>query len=148
MIKNSGLHFIFCFNIELNSILTTNTLNEIGTIVFVAIAFFSKKMSQKTYFSSLAIFTLFIKLAFLMQMLKVFGIYVLAFKRTLSNSAKFFPIFFLTYTAFLLSFRVRSDKELTYFFNSTGATSFLNGFIYFFILIYCFFFFYIIIQTI
>jgi hypothetical protein len=45
----------------------------------------------------------------MIQKLKGFGLYVLAFRRTLKNSAKFFPIFLLIYTGFNLSFRLQSE---------------------------------------
>lgn len=63
---------------------------------------------------------------FLIQKLKVFGVYVLAFRRTLLNSAKFLPVFLIAYIGFILAFRVRVDTNLKYF-NSTTSTSFLNG---------------------
>ena len=51
----------------------------------------------------------------------------MAFRRTLANSTKFFPVFILIYTGFLLSFRARATADVKYF-NSTSSTTFMRGF--------------------
>jgi len=91
-------------------------------------ALLSEKLAQKTQLSSIAILSLFTTFTFLIQKLKVIGVYVLAFRRTLLNSSKFLPVFLIIYTGFILSFRVRVDTNLQYF-NSTTSTSFLSGII-------------------
>jgi hypothetical protein len=99
---------------------------EILSIVTAATSIYANTLIDKTQFSSIAILSLFTNFTFLIQKLKVFGVYVLAFRRTLLNSAKFFPVFLLIYVGFLLSFRVRVNADVK-IFNSTGSTSFLNG---------------------
>lgn len=81
---------------------------------------------MKTQYASIAVLLLFASFTFLIQKLKVFGVYVLAFRRTLINSAKFMPVFLIVYIGFLLSFRVRVNANVEVF-NSTGSTSFLSG---------------------
>ena len=95
-------------------------------LAFTCISLFSKRLAVKTQYSSIAILCLFTSFMFLIQKLKVFGVYVLAFRRTLLNSAKFLPVFLIAYIGFILAFRVRVDTNLKYF-NSTTSTSFLNG---------------------
>ena len=99
---------------------------EIMSLVFTSIVLYSNQLSQKTQYSSIAILSMFTYFTFLIQKLKVIGVYVLAFRRTLLNSAKFLPVFLIIYTSFILSFRVRVDSNLLYF-NSTASASFLNG---------------------
>ncbi len=89
-------------------------------------ALLSNQLTQKTQYSSIAILSLFTTFTFLIQKLKVIGVYVLAFRRTLLNSTKFLPVFLIIYTGFILSFRVRVDTNLQYF-NSTTSASFLSG---------------------
>lgn len=86
----------------------------------------SNRLEEKTQCSSIAILTLFTSFTFMIQKLKVIGVYVLAFRRTLLNSTKFMPVFLVIYTGFVLSFRVRVDTKMEYF-NSTTPKSFLNG---------------------
>ena len=99
---------------------------EILSILSTSMVLFSRQLSLKTQYSSIAILSMFTYFTFLIQKLKVIGVYVLAFRRTLLNSAKFLPVFLIIYTSFVLSFRVRVDSELFYF-NSTASASFLNG---------------------
>jgi len=90
-------------------------------------AIYSENMSDKIQYTSLAILVMFIKFSLLLQKVPKFGIYVLAFQRTLINSARFIPMTILTYSAFLLAFRVRSDTNLTLFTNLTTADALIKG---------------------
>jgi len=81
-------------------------------------------ISKLTY-ASMGILMAYIVFIFLIQKLRVFGLYVLAFKRTLGNSAKFFPIFLLIYTGFNLSFRLRTHFGVSYY-NITGSASIIK----------------------
>jgi hypothetical protein len=65
---------------------------EITSYVLALIAVGSNDLDTKLSISSLALLLSFIVFSFLIQKLRVFGLYVLAFRRTLSNSAKFFPM--------------------------------------------------------
>ncbi len=97
-------------------------------MVFLSyMAIYSKNMTDKIHYTSLAILVIFVNFSLLLQKVPKFGIYVLAFQRTLINSARFIPMTILTYSAFLLAFRVRSDTNLTLFMNLTTADAFVNG---------------------
>lgn len=100
---------------------------EMGTFAMCSVAVFSEKMEHKTQFTSLGILAMFITLASKLQKVPYYGIYVLAFKRTLFNSARFLPMFLLSFVAFLLTFRVRSDENLTLFTNQSVSTAFIKG---------------------
>ena len=105
-----------------------DNLIEVSSIVLSIIALFSESLDTKTQYASLAVLLLMTTFIGLIQKLRVFGVYVLAFRRTLVNSAKFLPVFLIVYTGFLLSFRVRVNSEVKVF-NSTGSTSFLQGYL-------------------
>ena len=100
---------------------------EITSFVLCSLAVFSLKMEDKTQFTSLAILVMFVTLASKLQKVPYYGIYVLAFKRTMLNSARFLPIFLLSYIGFLLTFRVRSDENMTLFTNQTVSSAFIKG---------------------
>ena len=74
---------------------------------------------MKCAYGSLSILFAFIVFPLYVQKLKIFGVYVVAFLRTLKNSAKFFPIFLIIYVGFILSFKIRSNFGVNYF-NSTA----------------------------
>lgn len=52
---------------------------------------------------SWAVLSAFITYPLYLQKIRVLGVYVVAFVRTLKNSAKFFPVFFIILTGFILS---------------------------------------------
>ncbi len=71
---------------------------------------------------------MFVNFTRILKKVPKFGIYVLAFERTIINSARFIPMTILTYSAFLLAFRVRSDSNaMTVFTNLTTADSLIKG---------------------
>lgn len=98
---------------------------EMATYIMAFATLWTSTPETKLNICSLALLLSFIVFSFLIQKLKVFGLYVLAFRRTLTNSAKFFPIFFLVYFGFILSFRLRTHFGVTYF-NSTTGMSFVR----------------------
>ncbi len=104
----------------------TDNWFESCSLILVLLAVFANSLAMKTQYSSVAVLLLFTNFTFLIQKLRVFGVYVLAFRRTLVNSAKFMPVFLIVYVGFLLSFRVRVNANVNVF-NSTGSTSFLSG---------------------
>jgi hypothetical protein len=105
---------------------STDNYIELLSIVTTFMGIFSKTLDDKVQYTSIAILSLIVSFTFLIQKLRVFGSYVLAFRRTLINSAKFMPVFLIIYVGFLLSFRVRISADVK-IFNSTGSTSFLSG---------------------
>jgi len=107
-------------------VMETDNWFEAWSIIFSLIAVFTDTLAMKTQYASIAVLLLFANFTFLIQKLRIFGVYVLAFRRTLVNSAKFMPVFLIVYIGFLLSFRVRVNSNVSVF-NSTGSTSFLSG---------------------
>lgn len=95
---------------------------EVGTFVMAFVAIVTDSLVLKLNLCSIAVLSSFIVFSFLIQKLKVFGLYVLAFRRTIQNSAKFFPIFFLIYIGFNLSYRVRTNFGVEFFNTTTGLT--------------------------
>ena len=95
---------------------------EVGTFLMAFWAIVADSLALKLNLCSIAVLSSFIVFSFLIQKLKVFGLYVLAFRRTIQNSAKFFPIFFLIYIGFNLSYRVRTNFGVEFFNTTTGLT--------------------------
>lgn len=88
---------------------------EMLTYTLSIISLVSTNYNIKAAYGSLAILFAFLVFPLYIQKLKVFGIYVVAFLRTLSNSAKFFPVFLIIYIGFMLSFKIRSNYGVSYF---------------------------------
>ncbi len=84
-------------------------------------------MSIKVHYTSLAVLLIFVNFSLLLQKVPKIGVYVLAFQRTVINSIGFILMTILTYSAFLLAFRIRSDTNLTLFTNLSTADAFVNG---------------------
>lgn len=99
--------------------LSLQNLLELFTYSTALISLFSNSYYMQSAYGSVAVLCAFIAFPLYIQKLKIFGLYVVAFRRTLANSAKFFPIFLIIFTGFILSFRIRSNFDVTYF-NSTG----------------------------
>jgi ankyrin repeat protein len=100
-------------------------------ITYVVFAFLSVttlvNLHDKISFCSISLIFTYLHYAFLINKLRFFGIYILAFRGTLKNSFKFFPLFILIYLGFFFSFRVRTGiSDLTYF-NDTTSGSFIAG---------------------
>jgi hypothetical protein len=100
---------------------------ECVSFVLALVAIGSTHMETKLSVSSIAVLLAFIVFSFLIQKLRMFGLYVLAFKRTVQNSTKFFPIFFLIYAGFVLSFNIRSTQFGVRYFNATAGLSFVRA---------------------
>lgn len=96
---------------------------ELSTFAFAFTSVLSTNFKTKFTFGSIAILLAYIEFSFLIQKFKVFGLYVLAFKRTLKNSAKFFPMFLLIFIGFILSFRLLSNYGVTYL--NTNSASYI-----------------------
>ena len=103
----------------LSYFLSLQNLIELFTYVTALLSLFSKSYYYQSAYGSIAVLFAYIVFPLFIQKLKMFGVYVVAFLRTLKNSAKFFPIFFFMFTGFILSFRIRSNFEVSYF-NSTS----------------------------
>ncbi|CAF0975888.1 unnamed protein product, partial [Brachionus calyciflorus] len=99
--------------------LSLQNLVELFTYVTSILSLFSSNYYMQSAYASIAVLFAFIVFPLFTQKLKIFGLYVVAFRRTLANSAKFFPIFLILFTGFILSFRIRSNFNVSYF-NSTS----------------------------
>ena len=110
----------------LSFILSLPNWVEILAYAFGFLNLFEDEPIAKSAYMSLGVLAAFINFAFLIQKLRVFGVYVMAFRRTLSNSAKFFPIFFLLWAGFLLAFRARVNSEVEHF-NTTYSLTLMRG---------------------
>ena len=93
---------LFTFSLSLSSLMHTDLIMR-SELASVAVLF------------SFMLFPLYI------EKMSMIGIYVVAFKRTLINSAKFFPIFAIFLAGFILSFNIRSNFGVVFF--KSGITS-------------------------
>ncbi len=110
---------VFLFYDGLSYLTKTQNLVEVITYSMSMISLLSDDVRVKSDYGSLAIVFAFILFPLYMQKLKLIGIYVVAFLRTLTNSAKFFPVFLIIYIGFIFGFKMRSNFGVTYF-NSTS----------------------------
>jgi hypothetical protein len=76
---------------------------------------FTPSYHTKSSYGSISILLSYIRFVFSLQKIPIFGIYVLAFRRTLQNSIKFFVIFLVLYVGFVMSFSMRSDFGFGFF---------------------------------
>lgn len=102
----------------LSYFLQSQNIIEIFTYTISLLSLWAPDYQSQSAYGSIAVLSAFILFPLFIQKLKVFGLYVVAFRRTLTNSAKFFPIFLIIFTGFILSFRIRSNHDVN-FFNTT-----------------------------
>ena len=107
---------------------STENLLEAATYILAIVSMASDDFADKLKYSSLAILLGFIVFTFLIQKLRLLGLYVLAFRRTLHNSLNFFPIFLLIFIGFLLSFRLQTEFVVANQ-NFTSAGTLLRSFV-------------------
>lgn len=88
---------------------------EVFTYIASMTSLLSTNYSVQSAYGSLAVLFSFLLFPLYIQKLKIFGLYVVAFRRTLANSAKFFPIFLIMFTGFILSFNIRTHFGVRYF---------------------------------
>jgi transient receptor potential cation channel subfamily A member 1 len=103
----------------LSYFVSLQNLIELLTYVTALLSLLSSDYSTSCAYGSIAVLFSFIVFPLFIQKLKMFGLYVVAFRRTLTNSAKFFPIFLIMFTGFILSFRIRANFDVS-FFNTTS----------------------------
>ncbi len=101
-----------------NYFFSYQNLIEIFTYLTSVVALVSTNYTVQSAYGSVAVLCAFLLFPLYIQKLKMFGLYVVAFRRTLTNSAKFFPIFLIMFTGFILSFNIRTHFGVKYF-NST-----------------------------
>jgi len=95
--------------------LSYQNLIEIFTYFTSVVALVSTSYTVQSAYGSVAVLCAFLLFPLYIQKLKMFGLYVVAFRRTLTNSAKFFPIFLIMFTGFILSFNIRTHFGVKYF---------------------------------
>ena len=103
----------------LSYFLSLQNFIEIFTYTTALGSLVAKSYYTQSAYASIAVLFAFILFPLFIQKLRIFGLYVVAFRRTLANSAKFFPIFLIMLVGFILSFNIRTNFGVTYF-NSTG----------------------------
>ncbi len=87
-----------------------------------------KDVEAKFSCGSVAILLSFFVLLFLIQKLQIFGLFVLAFNKTLLKSATFLPVFLVIYAGFTISFRLRSQFGVSYFNTKSESLSIIRTF--------------------
>ena len=103
----------------LSYFLSLQNLIELFTYMTATLSLSSNSFSTQSTYGSIAVLFAFICFPLFIQKLKMFGLYVVAFRRTIENSAKFFPVFFIIFIGFILSFKIRSNFGVSYS-NSTS----------------------------
>ena len=122
LLNSSKKLFQFILVDGLSFVSSAQNMGECASFSLAFLAVFSPSIETRLNLSSIAVLISFIVFSFQIQKLKIFGLYVLAFKRTIQNSTKFFPIFFLIYTGFTLSFTIRTFFGVSYFNVTTGLS--------------------------
>jgi hypothetical protein len=103
----------------LSYFLTLQNLIELFTYTTASFSLLSNSYSTQSAYGSISVLFAFICFPLFIQKLKMFGLYVVAFRRTIENSAKFFPVFVIIFIGFILSFKIRSNFGVSYS-NSTS----------------------------
>jgi hypothetical protein len=102
---------------------------ELLFIVLTMISLYSNDLNLKTNCCTFILLSVYFHFVFLIQKVEYIGMYVLGFKATIKSCAKFFPIFFIIFSAFIISFKTRESVSNLSYFNGTSLTgSFLLGF--------------------
>ncbi len=100
--------------------LSMQNMVEVSTFSISLMSLLHKDISLRCAFASIAILMSFILFPLYIEKMSSIGIYVVAFKRTLMNSAKFFPIFLILFIGFVLSFNLRTNFGLTFYRSGLG----------------------------
>lgn len=94
---------------------------ELFTLVFSIVTL----CLSSTAFSSITILCGSLVLILRLEKMKYIGKYSVAFRRTIKNSAKLFPIFIIIWISFLYSFRIRSSFDIAHY-NETFTNSLIR----------------------
>ena len=87
--------FQICYLDGISYFYSSQNLIEIFTYITSMSSLLSKDFNMQSAYGSIAVLFAFILFPLFIQKIKMFGLYVVAFRRTLTNSAKFFPIFLM-----------------------------------------------------
>ena len=101
---------------------SAQNIAEVITYVTDFLGIVSNDLDDKPNLCSCTVLLSFLVFSFLIQKLRMFGLYVLAFRRTLTNSSKFMPIFFLIFMGFNIAYRLRIHFGVSYFNTDYGTT--------------------------
>lgn len=100
---------------------------ELASLVCTMLTMLEEQsFNLRSTYCSVGMMAAFLTFTFLIEKLNIFGLYVLAFRRTILNSAKFLPVFLVIYVGFVLSFRTRTAANISYF-NDTTSSSLIKG---------------------
>ncbi len=94
--------------------LSLQNFMESVTYILSLISLCSIYFHSQSSYGSVAVLFSYILLPIFLQKFKAIGVYVIAFKRTLVNSSKLFPVFLILFIGFVLSFKVRSNFGVNY----------------------------------
>ena len=97
-------------------------LLELFTFFLSLSSLLQSDILTRSSFASIAVLLSFMLFPLYIEKMSSIGIYVVAFKRTLANSAKFFPIFLILFTGFILSFNMRSNFGVSFFKSGISST--------------------------
>ena len=75
---------------------------ELLFIVLTMISLYSNDLNLKTNCCTFILLSVYFHFVFLIQKVEYIGMYVLGFKATIKSCAKFFPIFFIIFSAFII----------------------------------------------
>jgi len=102
---------------------------ELCFLILTMISLYSNDLDLKTNCCTFILLSVYFHFVFLIQKVEYIGMYVLGFKATIKSCAKFFPIFFIIFSAFIISFKTRESVSNLSYFNGTSLTgSFILGF--------------------
>lgn len=98
-----------------NYMLSVKNWLELMTYVGVFISLTAEDLDTQATYGSVSILAAYFVLPLKMQKIRVIGLYVVAFTRTLKNTLKFFPIFLIMLLGFFLSFKIRANFGIELF---------------------------------
>jgi hypothetical protein len=101
---------------------------EIITYALTLSTILIKDVETKFSCGSVAVLLSFFVLLFSIQKLKIFGLFVLAFNKTVIKSATFLPVFLVIYAGFTISFRLRSQFGVSFFNTKSESLSIIRTF--------------------
>ncbi len=88
---------------------------ELLTYVGVFVSLTTTDLDTQATYGSLSILAAYFVLPLKMLKIRYIGLYVVAFTRTLKNTAKFFPIFVMMLSGFFLAFKIRANFGIRLF---------------------------------
>ena len=95
--------------------LSLQNIVEVSTFCLSLVSLLHSDVEMRTSFASISVLMSFMLFPLYIEKVSSVGIYVVAFKRTLANSAKFFPIFLILFTGFVFSFNLRTNFNVVYY---------------------------------